>query len=88
MITVSTECGLGDVIGVHAHLMVPAVEINLGEEAGTFKFVEKLINNWNRELVLDGAIVERPVVDTKTPSVVLLADQEHRGGKGRCRLPD
>jgi hypothetical protein len=39
------ERSLGDVLRVHPHLMIPAVEVNLGEEADTFDLVEKLVNN-------------------------------------------
>uniref|UniRef100_A0A0A9C8Y9 Uncharacterized protein n=1 Tax=Arundo donax TaxID=35708 RepID=A0A0A9C8Y9_ARUDO len=35
MPVVGAECRLLNVVGVHSNLMVPAAEIELGEEAGT-----------------------------------------------------
>ena len=77
MITVSTECGLGDVIGVHAHLMVPAVEINLGEEAGALQ----LIDHWNRKFILDGAVFESLIVYAETPTTILFVHLRSTGGE-------
>jgi len=81
MPTVCPEGCLGDVIRMHAHLVVPAAKVDLGEEAGTLQLIQELIDHRDRVLVLDGGVVEGSVVDAETPSVVVLADQKHRGGE-------
>ena len=61
MAMVSAERRLGDVIGVHPHLVVARAQIELGEEASPVKLVEKLIDDRNREFVLGRLGVEGPV---------------------------
>ena len=75
MAMVSAERCLGDVVGVHPHLMVARAQIELGEEASPVKLVEKLIDDWNQEFVLGRLGVEGPVVDAKSLGVVRLAHQ-------------
>ena len=48
MAMVSAERRLGDVIGVHPHLVVARAQIELGEEASPVKLVEKLIDDRNQ----------------------------------------
>ena len=38
-----------DVLRVHAHLVVAAAEIKLGEERGALEFVEQLVHDWDWE---------------------------------------
>jgi hypothetical protein len=75
-----TKCGLGDVVRVHMHLVVPAAQVDLGE-AGTLQLVQELVDHQDREFVLDDGIIEGAEVGAKAPTIVMLADQEHRGGK-------
>ena len=75
MAVVCAEGSLGDVVGVHPHLMVARAQIELGEEASPVKLVEKLIDDRNREFVLRRLGVEGPVVNAKALGVVRLAHQ-------------
>lgn len=59
---------------MHMNLMVPATQIELGEEAGTFQ----LVDDGDRVLVLHHLGVEGSIVNTETPCVVLLAHQQHQ----------
>ena len=89
MTMVSAERRLGNVVGVHSHLVVARAQIELGEEASPMKLVEKLIDDRNWEFVLGRLGVEGPVVDAKAPGVVCLAHQHHGGGeRGRARPDD
>ena len=63
---VGAEGGLGNVVGVHLHLVVARAQVELGEEARALELVEELINHWDRELVLRGLGVEGVVVDAET----------------------
>jgi len=81
MTGVRVECGLGDVVWVHAHMVVPAAEVDLGEEAGALQLIEEVVKHRDREFVLDGGVVEGTIVDTEALAFVVLVDQEHRGGK-------
>ena len=67
------------VVRVNTHLMISGAKIQLGEVTRSVEFVEQLLDNGYRELVLDGDCVERPIVDAKPPGGVLLLDQQHRG---------
>jgi hypothetical protein len=67
--------------------VVPAAEVDLGEETSTLQLVEELINHWNRKLVLDSAVIESSIVDAKAPIAIMLTDKEHRGGEWQSRLP-
>jgi hypothetical protein len=42
---------------------------------GAFQLIQQLIDDWNRKLVLDGDKVEATVVDTETPSTIMLLDE-------------
>ena len=68
--------------------MIPATKIDLGEETSTLQLVKEFINHRNRKLVLDGAVVKSAKVDAEAPTAILLANEEHRGGEWRSRLPD
>lgn len=45
MASVRAEGGLVDVVGVHAHLVVAAAEVELDEEPRAAKFVEELVHH-------------------------------------------
>lgn len=72
--SVRPKGGLGDVIRMHAHLMVPAAQVDLGEELGTLQFVQELINHWYWKFVLHDGVVEGTVVDAETPTIVVHMD--------------
>jgi hypothetical protein len=52
---------------VHLDLVLPSVQIKLGEEAGTTKFVEQLVDNRNWEHVRHCLRVQNTVVHTEMP---------------------
>jgi hypothetical protein len=58
---------LGDVLKVHAHLVVPQMKLKLGEEACPKELVEELVNQRDRELVFGGLGVESSIVDAELP---------------------
>jgi hypothetical protein len=63
---------------LHAHLVVPTVEVELGEEAGATELVEEFIHHRNWKHVADRLGVERAVVHAKASRPVLLFDQQHQ----------
>jgi CO dehydrogenase/acetyl-CoA synthase delta subunit len=75
-----------DVIDVHEYMVVARPQIKLGEESHAMKFIQELLRNWNRKLILGGPAVKSSVVDAEMPGVVCLLDQEHRGRErgGAC----
>jgi len=75
---VRPERRLENIIRVHAHLVIPTVEVDLGEEPSAPQLIQELVDDWDGELVFDGCVVEGTVVDTKPLAVVMLADQEHQ----------
>jgi hypothetical protein len=67
---VGTESHFGDVIRVHADLMIPRAEVQLGEEFCAVQFVQQLVDHRDREGILDRDGVQRPVVDAEAPRVI------------------
>jgi hypothetical protein len=47
---VSAKSRLCHICKVHAHLMIPATEIKLGEESSTLQLVQQVINDGNGNL--------------------------------------
>ena len=73
-----SEGCLGNVLWIHAHLIIPRTEIELGKELGVVQLVQKFLYNWDGELVLQCALVEGSVINTKAPSAIGLHDEENR----------
>jgi len=63
-IIMCSESYLGDVHRIHAHLMIPGAEVELGKESGAVQLVQELFHNWNWEFVLHCALVEGSVIHT------------------------
>jgi hypothetical protein len=82
------EGSLGDVVGMHPHLMIPGAQIELGEEASAMELVKQLIHHRNRELVLESLGVEGAVVDAEAPRLVRLPYQQDGRGERRGARPD
>jgi hypothetical protein len=57
----------------HAYLVVPGSEVPLGEELGTME----LVDHRDRESILYGERIQRPVVDTEAPRPIGLLDEEN-----------
>ena len=64
---VGAERRFVDVLRVHAHLVVAAAEIKLGEERGTLEFIEQLVHDWNWEQIADGLGVQGTIIDAEAP---------------------
>jgi hypothetical protein len=60
---------------VHSNLVVPGLEVELREELGALKFIQELLHNRNRELVLDGAFIKGAIVHIEAPRSVQLLDK-------------
>jgi hypothetical protein len=58
---------LGDVLKVHAHLVVPRMKVKIGEEACPMELVEELVNHRDRELAFGSLGVESSIVDAELP---------------------
>jgi len=76
MAMVGAERRLGDVIFVHPHLEVSTAQIQFGEEHGAVEFIQEFLNDGNWEHIPYRLRVQRPVVDTESPAVVLLAHKD------------
>jgi hypothetical protein len=76
------------VLRAHAYLVVPGSEVQLGEELGTMELVEELVNHRDRESILDGEHVQRPVVDAEVPRTVGLLDEEDGRREQRVAAAD
>jgi len=85
---VGAERRLLDVRRVHAHLVVPRAEVELGEVLGPVELVEELVDHRDRELVLGRTVVERAVVDAEAPRLVRLPYQQDGCGERRGARPD
>ena len=60
-------CCLAGVIDVHYDLVVSRAQVELSEIASDLESVEKLVHQWDGELVLGGVLIEGVVVDAETP---------------------
>lgn len=69
------ERRLVDILRGHPNLVVTGPEIQFGEKPGALQLIQKFIDNGNRKLVLDGDKVDTTVVNTETPSLVMLPDE-------------
>jgi hypothetical protein len=55
---------------LHTNLVKARMEINFGKKLGTFKFIQKIMNDWNGKFILDNYLVERVKVKTHIPSAL------------------
>jgi hypothetical protein len=58
---VSPERRLVDIRRLHANLMVPRAQVQFGEEARALELVEQLVDDGDRESVLDSERIQRPI---------------------------
>jgi hypothetical protein len=86
---VCTEHRLVNILRPHAHLVVPRALVELGEVLGAMELIEELVDDGNRECVLNRHRVEGAVVDAESPQVVWLLDEKDwRGECGVTALDD
>jgi hypothetical protein len=69
---VGAERRVVHVLRAHAYLVVPGPDVQLGEELGAME----LVDHRDRESILDGERVQRPIVDAKAPRTIGLLDEE------------
>ena len=50
--------------------MITRSKVKLGKKFGTVKFVEEFIHHWNWKLILDCAVIELAVVNTKASRLI------------------
>ncbi|BAU01026.1 hypothetical protein VIGAN_11017800 [Vigna angularis var. angularis] len=53
-----------DVVLLHPDLVIPRTQINLREHRCPMQLIQQIINPWQRVFVLDGQLVQLPVVYT------------------------
>lgn len=63
---------------MHADLVESTAEVELGEESSADQFVKELVNHRHWKFVLDGVVVELPIVDAESPGAVGFLDKEDR----------
>ena len=72
---VRPERRLGDVVGVHADLMIPTAQVQLGEKYCTLELVKQFFNNGNGKLVTHCLAVQSTIVHTEPPRAISFAHQ-------------
>ena len=55
---------------LHTNLVTAKMEIKFGKKLSTFKFIQKIMNEWNGKFILDNYLVERVKVKTRIPSAL------------------
>jgi hypothetical protein len=78
----------GDILLSNRYLPVATGQVNLGEDLGSVEPVEKLIHPWEGVFVLDGDLVETPIVNAHAQATVLLGSKEHWSPIGRGAWAD
>jgi len=63
--------GLRDVYLFHPDLVVIVMKVSFGEKIGSMKFIQEVINNWDRKCVLDGQLIKSLELKTHVPSTFL-----------------
>jgi hypothetical protein len=68
--------------GREAYLVEACTQVKTRKPSGRRELIQQLINEWYGKFARDCESIEHAVVNTKPPRPVLLADKQHRGGKG------
>ena len=69
------EDNLPHIIGFDWYLVITRLQINLDEIFFPFDLVQNIINPWDRVPIPDSDLVQHPIVNTKSPSPILLLYQ-------------
>ena len=72
-----SERYLLDFIQVDADLMIPRAQIKLGEEVRAMEFIEQLLDDGYRELVLHRLLIQGVVIHAQAPRSIMFLHQEH-----------
>src|ERR1044072_7933875 len=59
-------------------LMVTRSQIYLGEYRSSLQLVHQIINSWKRVSVLNGHLIQLPIIHTQPGSAILFLDQQYR----------
>jgi hypothetical protein len=68
---VRAERGLGNVLLMHPHMVVPQTEVQFGE-GGATELIKQLLHHGDGELVLNHRHIECPIVHAEAPGPVTL----------------
>ena len=76
------EGSLPHIGGFYWYLVIPGLQVDLAEIFHPFELVYKVFNPWDRVPILDSDLVQHPIVNTKSPSPILLLYQHDRAPTG------
>ena len=76
------ECRLPFITNGHSYLVVTATKINFREYGCTTKFIQHIIQSWNRVHISNGDGIDGATIHAKTKSVVVLGYQDDGHGAG------
>ena len=67
MAIMCVEIHFRDIILMNLNLVIPIMNIQLGEKMSTMKLIQKLINNGNWKLIIDCDVIKCSKVDAEAP---------------------
>ena len=70
MAIMCAESYFRDIIHMDLNLVIPRTKIQLGEKMSTMELIQKLINNGNWKLILDGDVIKCSKIDAKALMVM------------------
>ena len=76
------EGSLPHIRGFNWYLVIPRLQVVLTEIFFPFELVQKVINPWDRVPILDSDLVQCSIVNTESPSPILLLYQHDRAPTG------
>src|SRR4051812_12885430 len=76
------ESGLLDVVVVDLDLVIAPTQVDLGEHLGSEQAVGEVVNEGDGEAVLDGDVIQGPVVDAHSEGAIFFLDKYDRGAEG------
>ena len=77
------ECSLPHIRGFDWYLVIPKLQVDLAEIFFTFELVQKVMNLWDRVSISDSDLVQCLIINTESPSSILLLYQHDRAPTGR-----
>ena len=72
------EGSLPHIRGFDWYLVIPRLQVDLAEIFCPFELVQKVINPWDRVPIPDSDLVLHPIINTESPSPILLLYQHDR----------
>ena len=77
MLTVTSECCLGDILLPHLDLILPGSQINLGEVLRSPQLIHEFIFPGYRVPFLHGLLVQGYIINAHPQCAILLLYQDH-----------